>query len=125
MADAIAPTGQSASMIGPPLNILGLGLGSEVASIILLTISGTTSHIVGYLVGSVMPLLLIGFYRRTDLERRRSATYVPSRFVRPGLILLAIGAIALVVREGIAARRVPVPVRPLRNDGGTTFHRAA
>ena len=39
--------------------------------------------------------------------------------------LLAVGAITLVVREGIAARRVPVAVRALRADGGTTFHRAA
>ena len=82
-------------MVGPPLLILGLAFLLVVASAVLLVVEGTTSHVVGYLVGSVVPLLLIGFFRRTDLDRRRSPFYVPSRVVRPALAVLAIAALVL------------------------------
>jgi hypothetical protein len=96
MADApTSGTTVAATMTGPPLTILLLGFASVIASFGLLSVGGTNAHIIGYLVGSVTPLLLIGFFRRTDLARRRNPYYVPSRFVRPGLILLAISTMIL------------------------------
>lgn len=83
--------------------ILGAGFALGAASMILLAfvhgttfnLSSTTIHGIGYLIGSVIPVLLIGVFRRTDLDRRRSPYYVRNRFVRPALILLALLAIVL------------------------------
>lgn len=82
--------------VGPPLLILALGFAS-VAAGVLLAVTGTTTidHLIGYMVGSVIPLLIIGVFRRTDLQRRRSPYYVDSTLVRPALVVLAAAALVL------------------------------
>jgi hypothetical protein len=76
--------------------ILGAGFALGAASIVLwLADGGSVLHLIGYLIGSVIPVLLIGVFRRSDLDRRRSPYYLPNRYVRPALFLLAL--LALIV----------------------------
>src|SRR3954468_1593951 len=82
MAEAKAPTAHDP--VGPPMVILGAGFALGAASILLLLAGGgSVLHLVGYLTGSVIPVLLIGVFRRSDLDRRRSPYYASNRFVRP------------------------------------------
>ncbi len=61
--------------IGPPLTILALGALAAVGSIVLLLVDSTATHVVGYLCGSLIPILAIGLFRRVDLTRRKSPLY--------------------------------------------------
>ena len=84
-----------AATVGPPLLVLGLAFASILASVALLGVDRTRAHVVGYVVGSVVPLLLLGFFRRVDLDRRRNPRYLISRVVRPALVLIAVAALVL------------------------------
>lgn len=82
-----------AKKVGPPLLILALGYASVLVSVPLIFIGGIPAHVLGYVAGSLIPILIIGFVRRIDLSRRRSSYYEANRFLGPALAVLAILAI--------------------------------
>jgi hypothetical protein len=79
--------------VGPPLGLVVLGFVCVVASLPLVAADGIPGHIVGYVVGALIPILIIGFVRRVDLSRRRSPYYVPRPILPPSLFALAIAAV--------------------------------
>lgn len=81
--------------VGPPMTVLGVALLAVAVSALLLVVGSTVAHELGYVVGSVVPVLLIGFFRRADLERRRSPRYVASSLVRPAIALVVVAAVVL------------------------------
>jgi hypothetical protein len=82
----------SSDTVGPPLLILALGFASVLVSMPLVVADGIPSHVIGYLTGSLVPIIIIGLIRRIDLERRRSPLYVPRSMLRPALAVLAMAA---------------------------------
>jgi len=88
-----APPAAHASAVGPPLLLVALGYVSVLASLPLLSADGIPAHIVGYVAGALIPILLIGFVRRVDLSRRRSPYYVPKAWLQPAIVVLAVLAI--------------------------------
>jgi hypothetical protein len=88
-----APPVADTSVVGPPLLLVALGYVSVVASLPLITEDGIPAHVVGYVAGALIPILVIGFVRRVDLGRRRSPYYVPKTWLQPALVVLAIAAI--------------------------------
>lgn len=90
---ALAQSKPDQSKVGPPLLILALGYLCVIVSMPLISADGIPPHVVGYLIGSLLPILLVGVIRRLDLERRRSARYEAKGFVQPALLLLGILAI--------------------------------
>jgi hypothetical protein len=95
MAEGMATTSPTTDTVGPPLAIIVLGFVSQAASVVLLTVGSSRSHVIGYLVGTVVPLVLIGFVRRADLDRRRSPFYVANSLVGPALVVMAVAAMVL------------------------------
>ena len=87
--DAPEPT----ATVGPPVLLLALGFASVLASLPLITAEGIPVHVVGYVAGALIPILIIGLVRRVDLSRRRSPYYVPRSFFPPALVVLAIAAV--------------------------------
>ncbi len=88
-----APKRGGAAKVGPPVLLLGLGYASVLASLPLLTFDAIAPHIVGYVAGSLIPILVVGFVRRIDLARRRSPNYVPNRFAQRATVVLAVAAV--------------------------------
>ena len=84
----------AASTVGPPLLLLGLGYASVLISLPLIMSDGVGAHVLGYIAGGLVPILMIGLVRRTDLDRRRSADYRPFGLLRPALGALAVLAMA-------------------------------
>ncbi|HWJ98715.1 MAG TPA: hypothetical protein VNQ33_11190 [Acidimicrobiales bacterium] len=89
-----APAG-ALETVGPPLLLLALGFVCVVASLPLVAADGIPGHVVGYVVGALIPILIIGAVRRVDLSRRRSPYYVPRSFLQPALFALAISAVVV------------------------------
>lgn len=87
---AAAPGGKK---VGPPLLLVALGFASVLISLPLISFDGIPTHAVGYVTGSVIPILVIGFVRRIDLDRRRSPYYQPNKLLQPALVVLAVAAI--------------------------------
>lgn len=79
----------STATLGPPLLLLGLGYLSILVSLPLVVVEGIPSHVLGYCTGALIPLLVIGFVRRVDLQRRRSPYYRPKRILGPAIAVLA------------------------------------
>ena len=79
--------------VGPPLLLLGLGYLSIAASLPLLFVDGIGAHVLGYVAGALVPILVVGLVRRVDLDRRRSPDYEPNRLVGPGLAVLGVSAL--------------------------------
>lgn len=73
--------------------ILGLGFASALASLPLVASDELPVHVAGYLVGSLIPILVIGIARRIDLDRRRSPYYRTNGLFRLGLAVLAVVAL--------------------------------
>jgi hypothetical protein len=88
-----APTGADATPVGPPLLLVALGYASVLVSLPLIVADAIPAHVVGYVTGALIPILVIGFVRRVDLGRRRSPYYVPRAALQPALVILAILAI--------------------------------
>jgi hypothetical protein len=88
-----ASSGPDTSPVGPPLLLVALGYASVLVSLPLIAADGIPAHVVGYVTGALIPILLIGLVRRVDLGRRRSPYYVPRSALRPALVLLAILAV--------------------------------
>ena len=85
----------STDPVGPPVVFLILGFASVVASAALALVGGRQAHIGGYILGSLVPILIIGVFRRLDLARRRSPFYVPQSLVSLIVPVLAVAAVAL------------------------------
>lgn len=78
---------------GPPLLLVALGYVSVLVSLPLIGFDGIGTHVVGYVTGALIPILIIGLVRRVDLKRRRSPYYVANKLLRPALVVLAVLAI--------------------------------
>jgi len=85
--------GADAEAIGPPLFVLALGFLSVVVSLPLARLDGMAQHVVGYLVGGLVPIVVVGVARRLDLERRRSPKYQARTAFRLGSVALLVAAI--------------------------------
>ena len=81
--------------VGPPVLLVALGYVCVVASLPLLAADGIPGHVAGYVLGALIPILIIGVVRRADLSRRRSPFYVPRSFLQPALFVLAIAAVVV------------------------------
>lgn len=79
---------------GPPLAIVVAGFVAVLAASPLLLADGSGLHALGYLLGAVVPIALVGVARRVDVGRRRSSRYRPRRAFAVGLGLLALAASA-------------------------------
>ena len=80
--------------VGPPLLIVALGFVSvldQPAADRASTASPGTSSATSP--ASLIPIVIIGLVRRIDLDRRRSPYYVPSSWLQPALVVLAVAAI--------------------------------
>jgi hypothetical protein len=73
--------------------LVGLGFASVLVSLPLIGAEGIPAHIVGYVTGALIPILMIGIVRRVDLERRRSPYYVAKSLLKPALVTLAVAAV--------------------------------
>lgn len=87
-----APEGE-ATKVGPPLLLVALGFASVLVSLPLISIDGVPAHLIGYVAGALIPILVIGTVRRVDLDRRRSPHYVPRSLLQPALVALAVAAV--------------------------------
>lgn len=83
----------AAPAIGPPVLILVAGALSVVVSLALVVKGTTLSHVLGYLTGSLLPIFAIGFFRRLDLERRKSPNYRSANLRGSIVPALAIGGV--------------------------------
>lgn len=88
-----APRSTKADKVGPPLLILGLGYASILVSLPLIAFDSVGAHVVGYVTGALIPILVIGFVRRIDLERRRSPYYEASKLLSPAIAVLGVAAV--------------------------------
>ncbi|MCU1371745.1 MAG: hypothetical protein JWO77_2939 [Ilumatobacteraceae bacterium] len=79
--------------VGPPLLLVALGFASVLVSLPLIAVDGVPAHVIGYVTGALIPILIIGIVRRVDLDRRRSPYYVPQGLLRPALVALAVVAL--------------------------------
>ncbi len=68
--------------------VLALGFLSVLVSLPLLGADGIGAHAVGYVVGGLVPILVVGVARRLDLERRRNPRYQARALFRIGAIAL-------------------------------------
>ncbi|QXC63311.1 hypothetical protein KSP35_11280 [Aquihabitans sp. G128] len=64
-----------------------------LASLPLIAADGIPTHVVGYVAGGLLPILLVGLVRRIDLDRRRSPYYRPVSLVRPALVVLLVASL--------------------------------
>lgn len=92
-AGSTSETAATASRVGPPLLILGLGFASVFVSLPLILSEGVGAHVLGYGTGGLVPILVIGLVRRIDLERRRSPNYRSIGLLRPAIVTLAVLAL--------------------------------
>lgn len=83
-----------AGAIGPPMIIVGTGLMALVVSVVLAVVgAGVTVHLLGYLTGAIIPILVIGIARRADLDRRRDPAYRAIGLFSTALLALGVGAV--------------------------------
>lgn len=78
--------------------LIGLGYLSILISLPLVVFDTIPPHIVGYVTGSLIPILMLGFVRRIDLDRRQRPGYKERGALRPavaGLAVLAVVAAGL------------------------------
>jgi hypothetical protein len=61
--------------VGPPFFLLGIGALSSLVSLALVVVDSAGVHALGYLCGTLVPIVAIGLFRRSDLSRRKSAAY--------------------------------------------------
>lgn len=83
-----------ADVVGPPILLLVGALASLLVSFLLVPSNGIPLHVVGYVTGALVPILLVGLIRRVDLGRRRSAHYLASPLVQPGEAVVLVGSLA-------------------------------
>jgi len=73
--------------------MVGLGFVSALVSFAFVTTDSMALRLFGYVIGSIIPILIIGIARRVDFDRRRSPYYQPKVAFRYGLVVLAVVAI--------------------------------
>jgi hypothetical protein len=83
----------STERAGPPMLLLGLGFASILVSLPLVAFDSIPPRLVGYVTGSLIPILVLGFVRRIDLDRRQSPSYRPRAALKPAVAALAVLAI--------------------------------
>lgn len=68
----------------PPISVLVLAVLAVAAAFALLTLTGFSAHIVGYLLGSFVSVILVTIFIKIDLRRRnsRDVVYLEARGVR-------------------------------------------
>ncbi len=59
-----------------PIWMLGVALAAVAISAALLAATGDVANLVGYFLATVVTVLAVGLYRRTDSSRRSRPTYV-------------------------------------------------
>lgn len=91
--DSSAPAAPTPDIVGPPLGLLAMALLSLVVSLALVPSDGIALHVIGYVTGALVPILLVGLIRRVDLDRRRSAHYLASPLLQPGQGLVLVGGL--------------------------------
>lgn len=74
--------------------LVGLGFASILVSLPLVAFDTIPPHVVGYVTGSLIPILILGFVRRIDLQRRQSPSYRPRAALKPAVVALAVLALA-------------------------------
>jgi hypothetical protein len=74
---------------------LALGFAAVLVSLPLIALEGVPTHVAGYLIGSLVPILVLGFVRRSDLERRQNPRYAPNRLYGPAIGVLAVAAVVV------------------------------
>lgn len=79
-----------AATTGPPLLFLATAGACVLVGGGLLAIDTFTANVAGYLVASLLTILLVGLFRRVDLIRRLSAGYRPVAQVRRAITLLLV-----------------------------------
>ncbi|MGN6696418.1 MAG: hypothetical protein ACTHN0_19725 [Aquihabitans sp.] len=93
--DARSAAAAAPETVGPPLGLVVLGFACVVVSPPLVAADGIPGHVIGYVLGALIPILIIGIVRRVDLSRRRSPYYVPRPVLQPALFGLAIAAVVV------------------------------
>lgn len=91
----VAAPRTSPETVGPPLLLLGIGYLCVAVGLLQVGADGVGRHLLGYVVGAVVPILLVGIVRHTDLDRRRSPNYAGRALLRPGLVLLVVAALVV------------------------------
>lgn len=80
--------------IGPPIPLLVLALAAVGLSAALLGLHGLAAHGTGYVLGSVVTILLVGMFHRIDLQRRKLPWYLPrGALSRYAGVIAALGVI--------------------------------
>lgn len=80
-------------VVGPPVILLAAAVASLLISLLLVPSDGIPLHLVGYVTGALVPILLVGLIRRVDLDRRRSAHYLASPVLQPGQAVVLVGGL--------------------------------
>jgi UPF0716 family protein affecting phage T7 exclusion len=81
--------------VRPPASLLVVAACCVGASAALLALPGLLTHVVGYVLGSVVAIALVGLYRRTDVQRRQHALYLPrASLTRYAGVIAALGVVA-------------------------------
>ncbi len=89
---AVAVDEADAGPTGPPVVLLATAGACVLAGVALLLVGTFAANVAGYLVASLLTIVLVGVYRRVDLIRRLSPSYRPAPRVRrvvPVLLVLA------------------------------------
>ncbi len=63
--------------VRPPASLLVIAAFCVGSSGTLLVLPGLLTHVVGYALGSVVTIALVGVFRRTDVQRRQHPLYLP------------------------------------------------
>jgi hypothetical protein len=84
--------------VRPPASLLVLAACCVGSSAILLVLPGLLTHVVGYVLGSVVTIALVGVFRRTDVQRGQQALYLPrASLTRYAGVIAAVGVAAAAV----------------------------
>lgn len=80
--------------VGPPMMVVAAGFLSLVTSLALALLARDVPfHLVGYLTGAIIPVLVIGVARRADLDRRSDPSYRAHPAFRGAFVVLGVGAV--------------------------------
>ncbi|WCO65985.1 hypothetical protein PO878_15905 [Iamia majanohamensis] len=89
---AAAPEEAETAPSGPPLVLLALAGVCVAAGAGLLLVGTFAANVAGYLVASLLTIVLVGVYRRVDLIRRLSPGYRPAPAARRVVPVLLVAA---------------------------------
>ena len=95
----------AADLTYPPGWLVGLGMLLVLASVLMLGLPDGPVHWIGYAVSAGGMTAVTVAYRHVDLQRRRSAMYVPRRAVGQTMTgLLLLGVLVATVHAFLAMR---------------------